>query len=310
MELEERKRKLLEEITKYYPEEKQQVENILKNLTEETLLIQYIIRKEQQINNHKKEYTNKAYADTDGSTYYADIEEDEKIYDPIIPEEKEEIEKSLEKATKDYLEVDPKTVHDEKDYGNFIKGEIVYDTQIGYRVIENEHGLFHIIQRESSYFIYPSSNINLNIPDHVEICNALFKNQNNKEFKLGDEIELDGVIPAEIFTPFVAVIDDPVNKLNMSDILISEGVNIDNNFKNSKFKDINLPGLKNTVTKGTIKSKTKVNEDFRYQEELILEPTKYIDGTFIPQPREQKPDESYVHYTEYLKNIMKDMDIK
>lgn len=321
MTIQERIQKVLIDIEKCFPEELDKIKNILGNIHDEPTLIRELESLEQKIEKHKKTYTNTYYSNEENETYYADVEEDNYVYDAAKPEESAIIEESLEEATKDYIDVAPQReygngligkikkhidltpkidIHDEKEYGNFIYGDVVWDDQIGYRVIENENGLFHVIQKESSYFIYPSKRLNLNNPEHVDLCNDLFKCDRKKGFIVGDEIELDNVEPAEIFMPFVSVIDDQLNQTTYSDVLIGEGIGLDETFKDGLIKDVEAPKVENKLTKGKISVKSIEHEGFTFQEEIILEPVKYIDGTFIPYPREQKTDESINDYTNFL----------
>lgn len=300
MTIKERIQNVLTNIEKYFPEELDKVKHILGNIHDETTLIKELESLEQKIEDYKNTYTNAYYSNEKNETYYADVEEDDVIYDSTIPEDAAIIEESLEQATERYIDVDPKEIHDEKEYGNFIYADVVWDEQIGYRVIENENGLFHAIQKESSYYIYPSKRINLNDPTHVELCNELFNFNRKNGLIVGDEIELDNVEPAEIFMPFVAVIDDQINQTTYSDVLIGEGIGLDETFKDGLIKEVETPKIENKLTKGKINIKFLEREGFTFQEDIILEPVKYIDGTFIPYPREQKPDERFADYTEYL----------
>lgn len=297
MTLEEQKIKVLEDVEKFFPEELDKIRHTIENIQNEDTLTKELKTIEERIEKYKNTYTYTYYSNENNETYYADIEEDTYIYDTTKPEEEALVEKALDKATKNYLDIEPTDIHNEKEYTNFIYGDIVRDEQIGYRVIENENGLFHIIQKESSYYIYPSKRLNLSNPEHVNLCNDLFKSNRKQGFIVGDELELDGVEPAEIFMPFVAVIDDPINKITYSDVLIGEGIGLD-----ETFKDVTKPSIENKLTKGKInvKVKTTTREGFAFQEDLINEPTKFVGGTFIPYPREQRPDELNSDYASYL----------
>ena len=301
MTLQERIIQILEDIEKYFPEELDKVKHTIKNTHDESVLISELDRLEAKIEKHKKTYSNTYYSNNENETYYANIEEDDDyIYDTRKPEEATIVENAVEEATKDYLDVEPENIHDEREYSNFIYADVVWDEQIGFRVIENENGLFHTIQKESSYYIYPSKRLNLNDPNHVDLCNELFKANRKQGFILGDEIELDGIIPAEIFMPFVAVVDDQINQTTYSDVLIGEGIGLDESFKDGLIKDVVKPSVENKLTQGKINIKALEKEGFTFQEEIINEPVKYIDGTFIPYPREQRPDELNSDYAAYL----------
>lgn len=292
--------KILDDIKIYFLDELNKIENTLKNIRTKNLFIKELENLESKIEKQKKIYSNLNYSNNNNETYYAEIAEDDYIYDTKIPAEATTVEDAINKATKNYLDIDPQEVHDEKEYINFIYANIVWDEQIGYRVIENENGLFHVVQKESSYYIYPSKRLNLNDPDQVDLCNDLFKSNRKKGFVVGDEIELDRVEPAEIFTPFVVVADDQINQTTYSDVLIGEGIGLDETFKDGIIKDITQPRVENKLTKGKINVKSLEQEGFTFKEEIINEPIKYIDGTFIPYPRKQRIDEQNIDYVNYL----------
>lgn len=298
--LQERIRQVLEDVDKYFPEELDKVKHTIKNTHDEATLIKELENIEQRINSYKETYQNTYYSNENNETYYANVEEDNYVYDTTKPKEAMIVEEALTNATENYVDIDPKEIHDEKEYSNFIYGDVVWDEQIGYRVIENENGLFHIIQKESSYYIYPSKRLNFNDPSHVDLCNDLFKSNRKSGFIVGDSIELDGVEPAEIFMPFVAVVDDQINQTTYSDVLIGEGIGLDETFKDGVIKDTTQPSIENKLTKGKINVKTLEKEGFAFQEEIIVGPEKYIDGTFIPYPREQRSDELDIEYADYL----------
>lgn len=300
MTLEERIKKVLEDIEKYFPEELDKVKHTIKNTHDEATLIKELENLESKIEKYKETYENVYYSNENNETYYAEVEEDDYVYDTTKAEEAIIVEDALEDATENYIDIEPKEIHDEKEYSNFIYGDVVRDEQIGYRVIENENGLFHVVQKESSYYVYPSKRLNLNDPDHVDLCNDLFKSNRKNGFIVGDAIELDGVEPTEIFMPFVAVVDDQLNQTTYSDVLIGEGIGLDETFKDGIIKDITKPSVENKLTKGKINVKSLEQEGFTFQEEIIVGPVKYIDGTFIPYPREQRIDELNSDYANYL----------
>lgn len=300
MNLQERIRQVLEDVDKYFPEELDKVKHTIKNTHDEATLIKELENIEQKIDSYKETYQNTYYSNENNETYYANVEEDDYVYDTTKPKETKIVEEALTNATENYVDIEPKEIHDEKEYSNFIYGDIVWDEQIGYKVIENENGLFHIIQKESSYYVYPSKRLNLNDPGHVDLCNDLFKSNRKNGFIVGDSIELDGVEPAEIFMPFVAVVDDQINQTTYSDVLIGEGIGLDETFKDGLIKDTTQPSIENKLTKGKINVKTLEKEGFTFQEEIIVGPEKYIDGTFIPYPREQRSDELNSEYADYL----------
>lgn len=303
MTLQERIIKDLEDVEKCFPEEFDKIRYTIENIHDENLLTKELERIEERIEKYKKSYTNIYYSNENNETYYANIEEDNYVYDTTKPEEAVLVEKAVDDATKNYLDIEPTDIHNEKEYTNFIYGDVVWDEQIGYRVIENENGLFHIIQKESSYYIYPSKRLNMSVPEHVNLCNDLFKSNRKQGYIVGDELELDGVEPAEIFMPFVASIDDPINKITYSDVLIGEGIGLDETFKDGIIKDVVMPCIENKLTKGKINVKTLSRESFTYQEDLINEPTKFVDGIFIPYPREQRPNELNSDYANYLETL-------
>lgn len=303
----ERKEKIIKEIELYFPKNVEQTKMILNRITNEVELKNELDKIETIINNEKSKFTNVNYANENGDTYYADVKEDKIVYDPMDKIDSEVIKSSLDTATKDYLDLNPRTIHNEKEYSNLINVDILFDDQIGYRVVENENGLFHGIQKESSWYIYPSNNIDLNNPKNVELCNTLFNTTDKIPIGIGDKIDFDGINAAEIFMPFVAVVDDPINNLTYADVLVSQGITVDPSFENSKIKDPTVPKIKNKITKGklTVKERNNTKEEFGFQEDLILEPKKYIEGTFIPYPRNKRADESEVEYNTYLMNYYK-----
>ena len=305
--MEERKIEVLKKAEIYMKEDYDKIKYRLDNIKDEKELSNYIDYLEKEI--ESKIVKNDYYANDKQETYYADINDDNKVYDVKKSEDAKIVEDALNKATDKYIDVDPLTLTKYSDYSSLTKVSVLYDDQIGYRVVEDPNGKFHGILIESTWYVYPSKDLNLDDAKNIEICNALFtKNKNSSPYNKGDVPVLDNVMPAQIFSPYQAVVDDPINNLTYSSVLIGEGITVDEKFKDGKVKDVKIPNVKNTIIeKGILTTTVKempvpVSDTFNpdLKEELIVGSTKYIDGTFIPYPRDKKDKESFSEYEEYL----------
>lgn len=330
--IEKRKEKLLSDIKEYIGDEEFKYYQLyLSNIDNKKDLANIIKSKEEEIDSIKSDLErgirnisyvkavketkplelkegsvgNISYATDTGETYYSNVEEDNRTYDPTNEKDAKEIDDALNKATENYNYIEPLELKNYEDYKDLTKVNIILDSNIGYRVVEDKNGPFRGILKESTWYVYPSEDLNLTDSRIVDICNILFNNKSkNGKYSLNDELELDNVKPAQIFSPYMAVVDDPINKLTNAEIFITEGLAVDENFKDSRFKDTNVTLPKNKIiSKGKILSKkipTELNETYDLREDLVVEPTKFIDGTFIPYPRKKRDNESEKDYEDYL----------
>ena len=134
-----------------------------------------------------------------------------------------EINKSLKEATKDFIDFDPIQPKKASEYSKLKKCSLTYSKEKGYSVIEDLDGGLRGILQETTYYLYPNPDMEIN-EQNLKVLNTLFGTKDGELITENSEINYDSIYPAQVVVPYTAGNEDEIKIMPNSRGYINRGI--------------------------------------------------------------------------------------